>query len=148
MADFDRPLNSRGIKQAEWACGELSRHATRPAAVLCSPARRTRETLAALAGWLGDAPVTFDQRIYEAGVDALMTLLRGQAAASILMVGHNPGFETLARVLAGSGDNDALRRLARKYPPAAHAIIEFEMDSWAEVKAAEGRLVRFSMPDD
>jgi phosphohistidine phosphatase len=148
MEDFDRPLNKRGVREAEWAATELARHAARPALVLCSPALRTRETLASLTGWLGDTPIKLEPRIYEASVEVLLSLVRQQGANPLLMIGHNPGFEGLARLLAGDGDKDAVRRLARKYPPAGLATLVFDARAWTELKPAMGRLLRFETPDD
>jgi phosphohistidine phosphatase len=148
MADFDRPLNERGVKEAEWAAGELARHGTRPDLVLCSPARRTRETLSALAGWLNDTPVTFERGIYEATAQSLLVLLHERSDSSILMIGHNPGFEDFARALVGDGDAGAIRRLARKYPPAGMATLTFSADHWSDVGAGDGRLAWFETPDE
>lgn len=148
LADVDRPLNTRGLREAEWAAEELANHAARPALVLCSPARRTHQTLDALHDWLGDAPIAFEKRIYQASAQSLLLLLHEQTPDSILMIGHNPGFENLARTLSGEGDPAALHRLARKYPPAGMATIAFNAKSWADVGPASGRLMRFETPGD
>ena len=68
------------------------------------------------------------------------------AARALMLVGHNPGFEELATRLVGFGDRYAFARLARKYPTAGLAVIDFDTDHWAEIAPRSGRLDRFVTP--
>ena len=63
VADHDRPLAPRGIREAGLAGDWLRANAPAVDAVLCSTATRTRETLARTGL---DAPVTFVDRLYDA----------------------------------------------------------------------------------
>lgn len=100
--DLDRPLSPIGLRQA-LALGERIRdRGGYPDRVWCSPARRTRETLAAL-GYDFTSITTYDERIYEVDLDPLLDFL-GEVrplARRLLVVGHNPGLQDLLTYLAG-----------------------------------------------
>ncbi len=103
-ADHDRPLNARGRRQAPLVGAWLDAHDFRPDLVLCSSARRARETVEALceaAQW--DVAVRLEQDLYLAEPEGILDLAawQGDGAVRLLMVGHNPGLSTLASRLAG-----------------------------------------------
>lgn len=103
-ADHDRPLNARGRRQAPLVGAWLDEHACRPDLVLCSSARRARETVEALgeaATW--DVAVRLEQDLYLAEPEGILELVAwlGDTATCLLVVGHNPGLSTLASRLAG-----------------------------------------------
>ncbi len=67
----------------------------------------------------------------------------------LMIIGHNPSLERFARSLAGpESKKKPMRRLAKIFPTATLAIIEFDTDSWARVVVGAGRLVRFVRPKD
>ena len=70
----------------------------------------------------------------------------GTECSELMIIGHNPSLENLAVKLAGSGRSADLKDMARKYPTAALAIIEFEGDDWADIRAGKGRLHSFTRP--
>ena len=76
-----------------------------PDRVLCSTARRTRETWQLAQPELGtDPPVSFEDRVYEASAEELLDLARHawSAVKTLLIVGHAPGIPELALMLAGA----------------------------------------------
>lgn len=145
--DFDRPLNARGRKAARAMGREMRRLGLGFDLVLASPAARVTETLTELAQGYGAAVDTrFDETIYLAPVDTLLTLVRAvdDGEARLLLVGHNPGMEQLALSLSGAGP---LRgEIAAKYPTGALAEIGFDVPHWRDVAPGEGRLARFVRP--
>src|SRR5260370_10099931 len=93
MQDAARPLNGRGEAAARLMGGYMARHSLLPDRVLCSPARRSRETWAAIAAqWPAAMDVVFDQRLYPAPPQVVLSVVRAQdnAARSLLVIGHNP----------------------------------------------------------
>ena len=146
--DLDRPLSGRGQGAAALMGGYLRDEGLRPDLVLVSPARRTQETWERVRPLLGDAATREDERIYEAPVLRLLGVVQEvePEVRTLLMIGHNPGFEDLAKLLAGEGDEDAILRLDRKYPTAGIAVIDFPQETWAEVQPGAGRLERFTTP--
>lgn len=104
--DFERPLSDRGVRDAPRIGTWMAEQGLVPDAVVCSPARRARETAEAVCEAAGadDVPLVFDDRIYGATLGELRHVL-GDARPSarcVLLVGHNPGFEELVRWLAAS----------------------------------------------
>lgn len=125
--DADRALSPRGITEARDAGHWLREHAALPATVLCSPARRARQTLQEA---LGDVPAQPEQRIYDATAGELASLIDDHAdTARLMLVGHNPGFETLVALLA-TGQSGDFRGIA------PGGIAWLELDGLAEPGSA------------
>ncbi|HEY6631716.1 MAG TPA: histidine phosphatase family protein [Rhizobiaceae bacterium] len=151
LADFDRPLASRGRDAAPLMGRELLRRGWLPGLALVSPAERTRQTWELVAAELADAPpASFPDRLYEASAQALLTEVRrtAESVRALLLIGHNPGLEDFAKLLAGDGsDASALARLHRKFPTAA--LARFKLDgSWAGLDAGAARLSHVLRPKD
>lgn len=147
--DIDRPLTERGRKAA-WRMGRLlADQGLVPELVLCSTARRARETYDGLVPALPDGVETrFEARLYMAEPATLLQLVRAlpDKVGTVLLIGHNPGLEQFAGRLSGSGDDDALGRMAHKFPTAALAVLRFEDGGWRKVAPAAGRLDAFVAP--
>lgn len=146
LRDFERALAPRGRAQMKFVARHLEGEGLKPDLALVSPSVRTRETWD-LTGQT-DVPVRFDQRIYEASDDDLLSVLREAepTAGTVVLVGHNPAFEDLARRLVRTGGEDDLARMQAKYPTASVAIIDFDLDDWAKIAPRTGRLVGFATP--
>ncbi len=115
--DRARPLSVTGQAEAEAASLWLQQHGATPDRVLCSPATRAQETCTHLCRGLGALDLREEPRIYDATPATLLRLLDEQAdARCLLMVGHNPGFETLVALLS-EGASDS----GRGMPPGAIA---------------------------
>jgi len=117
--DMDRPLSPEGLAEAEAAGRWLRERGLVPDRVLCSPSRRTRETLEAVLGAVGYVDQRLEPSIYEATPGTLMELADGhQDVERLLLVGHNPGFEQLAALLHSGQSGDY-----RGMPPAGIAVL-------------------------
>ncbi len=111
-----------------------------PQLVLCSSARRTRETVERLALPSG-SQVEVEDGLYAAGAGDLLGRLRavGDDVSSVLLVAHNPGVHELALALVdGEG-----APFADKLPTGALVDLEFE-GSWSDLERA--RLVEYATP--
>jgi phosphohistidine phosphatase len=150
LADYDRPLAKRGLKAAPRMGAEIATLGLRPGLVLCSGAKRTRETLDLVLGALGPPlpEVIYDDAIYMAPPTTLMQILRRQppGLANVMVVGHNPGLEELADLLVGRGDNELRETLEEKFPTCALAVITFGVDSWVDIGPGTGTLAHFLTP--
>lgn len=151
MADVDRPLAKRGQRDAPVAGRWLARRCYIPNYVVCSAARRARETweLAwrALQSEAPGAPrpeVIFDDRVYEATVLNLLMLVREfpEAQRTILVVGHNPGLAELAVGLA-----DPPPAPPAGLPTSSIAVLGLP-GPWTDVAPVQGRLLDFAIPAD
>ena len=114
LADHQRPLASRGRREAPLAGRWLSEHVGEIDLVVCSPALRTRQTWELVsaeldrtgterAGRPGAPEFRVDERVYEAGAGDLIRVARELPAAvgTALVIGHNPGLEDLVGTLTG-----------------------------------------------
>lgn len=151
LRDQDRPLSRRGRLAAPQMAAHMEQQGLVPDHALVSTARRTRETWDLVkAGWETEPPVKFDERVYEAPAARLLEVLRTAPAdaGNLLLVGHNPGIQELARLLAEGAASAPLRRLSQKFPTAALAVLEFSVSAWTELAPQSGRLIAFVTPSD
>jgi phosphohistidine phosphatase len=112
VPDIDRPLAERGRAQAPLAGRWLAGHADRIDLAVVSPAKRAHETWDIVSAQLEPAPpVRFDVRVYAASAGRLLDVVRDVSddVRTVLVVGHNPGMEELASLLA---DEDVIMRTA------------------------------------
>jgi phosphohistidine phosphatase len=151
LNDFDRPLNKRGERAALVVGKFLQQEGIRPDLVLCSEARRTMQTWEAIRPFLPRRTVLeTSASIYEAGLDQLFRALAdfGGGAKTLLMIGHNPGFERLALALCQGRSNEDLLRLQDKFPTGALAFIDLDTEEWSACAPGIGNLTRFVTPKD
>lgn len=148
LADRDRPLTARGRAAAERIGHHLAERGARPDLVLCSPSLRTRETFELVEKALGTAlSAEFDDELYLASERDLQARIQqvSDDAASVLLIGHNPGVAELALRLAVRGDSDALAGLHRKFPTGALAELRIHSQRWRQF-ARGCELVAFVTP--
>ena len=149
MPDMERPLNERGTAAARLVGAYMEHHGLVPDRVLCSPARRTRDTFAAAAsGWPATVKVVFEESLYVAPPRAILSVISAEAAEarSLMVVGHNPGLHEAAELLIAAGDVELRERLREKFPTAALAVIDFVADAWSDIHDHSGRLDRYVTP--
>lgn len=149
--DFDRALNERGVMTGPLCGKALGDAGFAPDMILCSTAKRTRETLdLALPEMpLDHAPkIQLDDRLYLASATTIVEVIRDMPAShpNLLVIGHNPGLHEVALMLAGSGDTGRLETLHEKFPTAAIALLKFERVRWRDIRAGDGRLETFWLP--
>ncbi|MDQ3287134.1 MAG: histidine phosphatase family protein [Pseudomonadota bacterium] len=119
QADLDRPLSAEGLAEAEAAGRWLAENKLIPDCVLCSPARRARETLEAVLGSIGYVEQRIEDGIYEATPGTLIALADCQIdVPRLMMVGHNPGMEQLVALLHSGQSGDY-----RGMPPGGVAVL-------------------------
>ena len=99
---------------------------------------------------VGTVPCRTLRAIYPGAPGRLLETLRRAAddVATLMLIGHNPGLGHLAASLCGSGPKQALERLRGKFPTAALAVIQFDIDHWNELALGTGRLRAFVRPKD
>ena len=147
LADIDRPLAPRGERAARKLAKYIRRKRIRPALVLCSPALRTRQTLEAVEASLGKrCVVEVVPQLYAASEQELLELLQAlpEPVSSVMLVGHNPGLQNLALVLASQGAH--LPQLEEKFPTGALATLVVRSASWSALGPGEAELVDYVVP--
>jgi len=136
--DIERPLTAGGRRDASAAGRWLLSRGITPDLVLCSPARRARQTWEQIRAALREAApgqdaVSFGQRLYDAGAQDLLDLVNEQPdeARTLLTIGHNPASGQLVAMLT--------RRLDIAFPACALAVVRVG-ESWAAVAPGGGEL--------
>lgn len=138
QSDSDRTLSLTGEAEAEAAAAWLKASGARPQRVLCSPSVRTRQTLERVLARIEYSDTRYEPAIYEATAGDLMGLLdQHRDAEQVLLVGHNPGIETLVALLA-TGQSGEFRGM----PPAGIAWLEIGV----EIEPGSGSLKAFWSP--
>lgn len=140
LADFNRPLNSRGLEEATFMGNLMYRNQIQPDVILSSPAKRAKQTAILVKETaLFEKPIQYEEKIYEASPLTLMQIISRQdeAKESVFLVGHNPGFEGLIKLLT----NETL-----VFPTAGFAKITLRADLWNDTAAGSGRLELFASP--
>ena len=128
QADLDRPLSAEGLAEAESAGRWIKDNGWVPDCVLCSPSRRTRETLEAVLGEVGYIDQRIEPSIYEATPGGLIALADAHRdVGRLMLVGHNPGLERLAALLHCGQSGDY-----RGMPPGGVAVLTMPADAALE----------------
>lgn len=147
LRDIDRPLAPRGARASRRIAGYIRRQKVRPALVLCSPSLRTRQTLEAIGPALGKrCAVELVPELYAASEEELLERLRAlpNTVGSVMIIGHNPGLQSLALTLASRGDE--LPKLAQKFPTGALATLTVRTEKWHALAAGAAELVAYIVP--
>jgi len=124
LDDYDRPLNSRGFKDAPRMGKLLKQKKTVPDLILCSPARRARQTceLFVQAAQF-QTEIEWKEDFYGASPAEYLKGLQAvdDACRKVMLIGHNPGMESLLHHLNGEFE---------KFPTAAIAILGLPIEHW------------------
>ncbi|HSD92965.1 MAG TPA: histidine phosphatase family protein [Methyloceanibacter sp.] len=151
LADIDRPLATRGENDAPLMGRAMAEHGIDPELVLCSGARRTRDTLDLVLPELRVEPkVVYDDALYHASPETMLQMLHAvhPGMDRVMLVGHNPEIQAFALDLVGAGPKHFRDRLRAKYPTAGLAVINFAAGLWKSVDVNSGTLNLFLVPRD
>jgi phosphohistidine phosphatase len=145
LADHDRPLAPRGRRSVGAIAAHVSAAGIAPELVLCSSARRARETLEGIA--VGGEHV-IEPDLYGASCEEVLERLHRvpEAIGSVMLVGHNPTLQALVLRLADDdADGSSLVDVRRKFPTGALATLIF-YGAWAELSPRSARLTAYVRP--
>ncbi len=121
LADHDRPLNGRGVRDAPRMAEQLAKTGFQPDLILSSTALRARTTADALGTALG-VRVTLVPELYASSAHELISHAVAAGVPSVILVAHDPGMTDLAEKLSGGG--------ITHMPTAAVATFTWETDDW------------------
>lgn len=150
LPDEDRPLAPRGRRAVARLEQHLQASGPKIDLVLCSPARRTRETWEGIRHGVRSAPeVRFMPEVYEATAAELLEILHqvDGRRTSVLLIGHNPGMEGLVNGLIAGGKRKALIRLGQGFPTGALATLSHD-GAWDKLDWGAARLETYLRPRD
>ena len=142
--DFERPLNKRGIHDAPKVGAVLEEAGVSFDRVLCSDARRARQTLLLISQSvpIDEDVIDFRSDMYGASAHHLLSCVAEQAdtVSDIALVGHNPGMEDLAATLAGE--------VVGAMSTCNVVRIGFECESWSDLYGLSGNVSLIIRPRD
>lgn len=142
LDDFQRPLNTRGERDAPRMAVHVRRALGSPDRIVSSPAVRALSTARIFAETLGVPAAHFDQRprIYEASAEALLALVQmlDDNDRHVMLFGHNPGFTDLAHRLARCSFDDM--------PTCAVVQVGFDVKAWSDADERGGTQRFYAFP--
>lgn len=149
MRDFDRPLDVAGIADADSVGATMLAGGFVPDRIICSSARRARETWDGVARHLRrPADVAFTDLLYSSDATGYVNFIRdNNNVESLLLVGHNPMIEDVCFALATEGEDIATGARSNGFPACGLAVIRFP-GSLAEAAPSGGFLEAFFTPAD
>lgn len=137
LTDFERPLNKRGLRDAPRIAAALENTSVSFDKVLCSDARRAKQTLSMIAQALEihEGIIEYRRDLYGASASHLFSCIKEQADSTrnIALLGHNPGMEELA--------NSLCEEPVGPMPTCCVIRLVFEFAPWSELLPASGELV-------
>ncbi|HKQ45761.1 MAG TPA: histidine phosphatase family protein [Rhizomicrobium sp.] len=153
IEDFERTLMLSGMQDAGAMARYLSKSDYAVELILCSAAARTVQTAELVLQQL-ECEIEYRDALYLAEPAKIVAAIRGAPAtvSALMVVGHNPGLEACAALLA----REPVRRkerarheaLEEKFPTCALAILGFDVGRWRDVMPGTGKLVDFVRPKD
>ena len=142
LPDFERPLNSRGVRTTKLLSQIFTSDKVKPDLILSSCAVRARETIERVLEFgKVRSELRFDERIYDASIDRLLEVVHqiDKSARSVMIVGHNPGLEELITALTGQSEI---------MPTGTLAKITFDSSSWSNVGTQLGTIEWLRKPKE
>ncbi len=149
LSDYERPLNKRGKRSAPKIGAYMATHKITPDLILCSAAKRTRETLKLLIKPAKlSAEIRFLDELYLIPEKQLLKLLQEipKHYKHICIIGHNPGLHDLCLNLIHKATPEQLLALNINFPTAALAQIRFNIENWENISKKSGELINFTSP--
>lgn len=142
LADFDRPLNHRGHKDAPEMAERVSKINLIPEFIVSSPAKRAITTAQHFSTvWkMGAEKIKKEPSIYEANTTALIKVVNqlNNDYDRIALFGHNPGLTDFINYLTDAH--------VYELPTAAVAVIDFPFDDWFVISQHTGSLLLLDAP--
>lgn len=132
VADHERPLAARGLRDAKVASAWLRDHADAftlgAATAIVSSATRTQQTWDIAGRYLPGVRRHNEPALYEASVSTTIDLIDRDGVDTTYVVGHNPTMHGLVLSLVGSGDRDLLEVVANRFRTCAIAVLDLHPD--------------------
>jgi phosphohistidine phosphatase len=152
--DHARALTVRGVADAETMARYLRKSGAKPERVLISTSARTIQTADLVLRELEGSRTDYRDGLYLAQPGKIIAMLKALPAklSEVMVVGHNPGLEELAALLAREParrkERERRGELDEKFPTAALAVLDFDISRWRDLKPGSGKLDDFVRPRD
>lgn len=142
LADLDRPLNKRGLRDAPFMATRLFAERVYPDLILASPSVRTLTTARSFAEKLDYDPdkIKIDPRIYEAYPKDIYLIIHewSNDLNTVLLFGHNP---TITEFI-----NLHSKKYIPNVPTCGICKLELRSEYWKDFSASKAVLTDFKYP--
>jgi len=142
LDDFDRPLNSRGKRDAPEMGKRLRDQGIKPNLLISSAANRAHKTAVTIAKEIGypKNEIKRTENFYLTSVNSALKIIHqvDNSVDFLMIFGHNPCWTDLANYLCNAHIDNI--------PTCGITAISFDIDNWAEVNRGKGTLVFFDYP--
>ncbi len=142
LADRQRPLNKRGLRDAPEMGKRLFKKKARPGLIVVSPAERARMTARLIAGEINfpSDRIVENDSLYFCGVDAILELVRqfDNHFHTVLCVSHNPDISEFVAQMTNANIADM--------PTCAVAEIAVHSSSWDSIDYGFAELLELDFP--
>lgn len=147
LDDFERPLAPRGESEMPLMARWLADQKIHIGRILCSPAKRTRQSAKLLCGGAGlsEERIEYRDELYLASCPTLLDIIGNgwEESGDLLVIGHNPGLEELLRYLCG--DDLPLTNKGKLLTTANLAIVALT-GGWRTLEPRSGQLLTLIRP--
>ncbi len=148
QADFDRPLNERGAKDAGRMGKELWRRGGADLVVSSSAVRASQTVQILCAQWpdYSNSNIEYEAVLYASSPETILEVVHTvpNDVNSVLLVAHNPGISKLLFNLTGTANNPD----PEEFKTATAASVSFKTPRWAGVVDGAGKLEWMQHPRD
>jgi phosphohistidine phosphatase len=142
LHDFDRELNSRGLKDAPLMGTVLSHKNIHPDLILSSPALRAQTTAIEIARKLSfpEDAITYNSALYESDIETIFAIMQNvpDTCKTLIVFGHNPEFTECVNALC-SADIENI-------PTCGVVAMRLKENSWKSVGFDSAELLFFDTP--
>ncbi len=147
LDDFSRKITPKGKKQCKELGAYIKKNKIKPDLILCSPAKRCRQTLDGIQKSFEKADIVYDEKIYEANPKNLLRMLQyiDDKYENVILIGHNPSILTLSAALSNTLESNIkdLKRMLNRFPTSAMACFTSDIDAWRDVAVDSLKLASF-----
>ena len=140
LRDHDRPLNKRGVKDAELMGKNLRALEIYPEVLIASSALRAKTTAEIYYKYVGCEIFEINKSLYHAPPNTFLTIAGNipDKFDSAMMIAHNPGITELANIYS--------EEFISNVPTGGIFIVKFKVNSWKEISTFNGILTNFLYP--
>lgn len=143
LSDFERPLHTRGRKDAPLVAARLRKADIKPDLLISSPATRAITTARLFAEELNlhQNEIALNPHIYEASAWTLLHIVRTLHPdhSDVMLFGHNPGLSNFAHDLVNKCEFDEL-------PTCGVVRIELPAKVWSLIQPGSGKVLKYEHP--
>lgn len=143
--DIDRIINESGAKSLIQIKNTLYENNCNPKTIYCSPATRTRQTLAGIKDSFSSEPNVITPKNLYAGVtnDYFETIKNHEKAETLMVIGHNPMCSDFVYSICSTGTPENLRKVVLGFGEGSMAAIDFDINEWSQLKQKSGHIIEF-----